>query len=164
MVSWCLSSVLLLAITVQSEISSCRDSRNRKVVARARECHWRVSRFCPGSCRSSRRNVWTSHNAATRNLVGGHPRKPDMSTATIHRASARVRTTPCTTQWSPQLRGHRPIGQFRTTALQLSASASWRPTANARAVDGNQPQDIGARAMDLLHHALASSIGWPSNN
>jgi len=95
--------------------------------------------------------------------VGDHLRMLERSMVTIPRASTRVQWTSCTTPWCPQLGGHRPIGRHKSTTPQPGASASGRPPANAREIDGDHPQGIHASATDLLHHAMVSPIGWPSN-
>jgi len=95
--------------------------------------------------------------------VGDHPRMPERSMVTIPRASTRVQRTSCTTPWCTQLGGHQTIGRHKSTPPQPGSSASGRPPANAKEIDDDHPQGIRPSAMDLLHHAMVSPIGRPSN-
>jgi len=81
---------------------------------------------------------------------------------TMLRASPRVQWTFFTTPWCTQLDGHRTIGRYKLTPHQPGPSASWRPPAKARDVDGAHAQSIPASAMDLSHNATVSPIGWQS--
>jgi len=82
---------------------------------------------------------------------------------TMLRASPRVQWTFFTTPWCTQLDGHRTIGRYKLTPHQPGPSASWRPPAKARDVDGAHAQSIPASAMDLSQNATVSPIGWQSN-
>jgi len=85
------------------------------------------------------------------------PRHPASS-----RATPRVTMIPLQPPCCPDGRPTLPLHAQRS-APQPGATACWRPPANAKEIDNDYPQDIRASATDLLHHAMVSPIGWPSN-
>jgi len=93
--------------------------------------------------------------------VGAHTCKPETSMVTMPRVARRVRRTRATTPWCPQLGAHRAFGGYNFSPPQPGASASWRPPAKDRDVDGDHARDIPPGAKNQCHNAMESPIGCP---